>query len=431
MPSQQRFEGPELEALLDDVRDRFGPDVAIVEANKIRKGGVGGFFARELFEVVIEPDGPADGLVDGPDDGFEHGPARGDAAAGRGLMDLVDAVDDGPTPGARSRVEVDSPAVAALLEKLDETRARGQALAPSEHATVSTDGDAFAEVLGRIARSTDSGSLPDGGDVDDSPFRPFADLAPRTASRAPAAPASTPSNTTAAASVRGQRARQAGATGAGAGALDPGRLARLGLPPSVLEHPLRAADRISGLLELAETFPRARELPHGADTVIALVGDRSAMERAIAWVNDQLGLHPDRLMLATRSEGNVFPAERRITDHERAASLRSAWRRRERPVLVAVDAPVGLRHTTWTRHVLDALEPAAVWAVVDAQRKPEDVVEWSERIGGVDAVALDRTEETASPAAILTTGLPVSLLDGHRATPARWAAVLDERLLVA
>lgn len=428
MPNQQRFEGPELEALLDDVRDRFGSDVAIVEANKIRKGGVGGFFARELFEVVVEPDGAADAPI--------HVAAGGDAPAGRGLMDLVDAVDDGPMPSTQMPVEADSPAVAALLEKLDETRARGTALAPSEHATVSTDGDAFAEVLGRIARSTDTESLPGGGDVDDSPFRAFADVAPRTTSPAPAAPTATPSNTAsntgAPASVRGQRSRQvANAPGAGAGALDPGRLARLGLPPSVLEHPLRAADRISGLLELAETFPRARELPSGPDTVIALVGDRSAMERAIAWVNDQLGLHPDRLMLATRSESRVFPAERRIGGHERAASLRSAWRRRERPVLVAVDAPVGLRHTTWTRHVLDALEPAAVWAVVDAQRKPEDVVEWSERIGGVDAIALDRTEETASPAAVLTTGLPVSLLDGHQATPARWAAVLDERLLVA
>jgi len=90
-----------------------------------------------------------------------------------------------------------------------------------------------------------------------------------------------------------------------------------------------------------------------------------------------------------------------------------------------------VRGTGWTRHVLDALEPAAVWAVVDAQRKPEDVVAWAERIGGVDAVALDGTATTASPAAILATGLPVGLIDGHAATPARWAAVLDERLLVA
>ena len=99
--------------------------------------------------------------------------------------------------------------------------------------------------------------------------------------------------------------------------------------------------------------------------------------------------------------------------------------------MVVVDEPVGVRSTAWARHVLDALEPAAVWAVTDAQRKPEDVVAWAERIGGIDAIALDGTEETASPAAVLATGLPVALIDGHTATPARWAAVLDERLLAA
>ena len=55
MASQQQFEGPVLEDLLERVRAEVGPDARIVAANRIRKGGVGGFFARQAFEVLVEP----------------------------------------------------------------------------------------------------------------------------------------------------------------------------------------------------------------------------------------------------------------------------------------------------------------------------------------------------------------------------------------
>ena len=53
MANQQRFEGPDLQALLDRVRSRMGDDARIIAANRVRKGGVGGFFAREFFEVIV------------------------------------------------------------------------------------------------------------------------------------------------------------------------------------------------------------------------------------------------------------------------------------------------------------------------------------------------------------------------------------------
>jgi hypothetical protein len=213
--------------------------------------------------------------------------------------------------------------------------------------------------------------------------------------------------------------------------LDLADLARLGLPASVLDAAPRGLDRLSTLLELADGFPRPHALPRVGDTVIALVGDRRGMERAVAWVHEQLGLAPERLMLASRGEGQVFPASRRMATPQEAAAHRRAMRRTTVPTLVVVDEPVNVRCGGWARQVLDSLEPSAVWAVVDAQRKPEDVLAWAERVGGVDAVAVDRTEDTASPASILATGLPVALVDGHAATAARWAAVLDERLLGA
>jgi flagellar biosynthesis GTPase FlhF len=51
----QRFEGPSIEDVLAEVRSRLGADAEIVEANKVRSGGVGGFFARERYEVLARP----------------------------------------------------------------------------------------------------------------------------------------------------------------------------------------------------------------------------------------------------------------------------------------------------------------------------------------------------------------------------------------
>lgn len=433
MPNQQRFEGPDLEELLDEVRGRFGADVAIVEANKIRTGGVGGFFARELFEVIVDVEAST---------GASPKPTAPPPAGARSLLDLVDAVDDGPGPrptpplASEETVQqllrrtddapVDDDGVAGLLARASQLRAGEAAPTGTPGPTMSTDGEAFAAVLDRIARSTqvDDGPAPE---PDDEPFRSFAETAPTAPAERPATPP-TPGTT---ATSRARRARTPARSPRRDAVLDHEALARLGLPGALLQATTPGTDRLSALLRLAERFPRADRLPRAGGTVVALVGDRCGMERAVAWVHDQLGLPPERLMLASRTEGGVFPAVRRIATYDDAADHRRSWRRTPRPTLVVVDEPIGIRGTTWARHVLDALEPSAVWAVVDAQRKPEDVVEWGERIGGIDAVALHRTAETTSPAAILATGLPVGLIDGETATPARWAAVLDERLLAA
>ncbi|MEM7272274.1 MAG: hypothetical protein AAF547_04260 [Actinomycetota bacterium] len=55
----RRFSGPELGDLLDQVVGEVGRDAEIVEVNKIRSGGVAGFFCREEFEVLVKEAGPA------------------------------------------------------------------------------------------------------------------------------------------------------------------------------------------------------------------------------------------------------------------------------------------------------------------------------------------------------------------------------------
>ena len=50
-----RFEGETVEEVLAEVRATLGADAEIVEANKVRRGGLGGFFAKESVEVMARP----------------------------------------------------------------------------------------------------------------------------------------------------------------------------------------------------------------------------------------------------------------------------------------------------------------------------------------------------------------------------------------
>ncbi|MEM9563394.1 MAG: hypothetical protein AAGA93_12290 [Actinomycetota bacterium] len=116
---RHRFSGPELSDLLDEVVSEHGETAAIAAVNRVRSGGVAGFFCREEFEVVVadgeagrETDGAADGGVDpgGVDRQRPAGPV-GPNAAGVGrqhdaddelIADLFADRDDEDEPIART-----------------------------------------------------------------------------------------------------------------------------------------------------------------------------------------------------------------------------------------------------------------------------------------------------------------------------------------
>ena len=192
MRTQQRFEGPDLEELLAEVRSTHGEDVVILEANKIRSGGVGGFFAREMFEIVIDLDEDrptarptplrtATGsveqaaasildLVDMVDDGPAPRPGADDLARSETVAQLMAKTanapviqpDTQPTPGSATGTATGTgpQSMQALLDEVDRTRQRDTAPAiTADEATLSTDGDAFAQLLGRIAQDVPVTSL--------------------------------------------------------------------------------------------------------------------------------------------------------------------------------------------------------------------------------------------------------------------------------
>ncbi len=56
-PSQsqlQQYDGPALEPLLKRIHKEHGPRVKIVKAERVREGGVLGFFAREIFRLTVD-----------------------------------------------------------------------------------------------------------------------------------------------------------------------------------------------------------------------------------------------------------------------------------------------------------------------------------------------------------------------------------------
>jgi hypothetical protein len=343
------------------VRNRWGDSVTILEANRLRRGGVAGFFARERYEVVVD-DGEAEDVAGQLCDR---------------LLGLADEVSD------------------------DEfsTQLRGpestEQLAENERAVrgVSTTQPDFAHVLESIVRH-----------VEDT------DANPASLAQVPVLAVPTTS----------------------APGLDREALVRVGLPEELVRRLgfSLGADPSRGLLELLEHLPRPDRLPEGRGSVIAAVGDRAAALDLANQLAAELGLDADDVVLASATyRRRAVPAHRRIWDLERAEEQRRSWRRRLHPTIVAVESAPG-RSPDWARRVLDALEPTMVWGAVEATRKAEDLLSWSDQLGGVDALSVDRVDETLSPATVLRCGIPVGRLDGRPATPALWAALLTPRLVV-
>jgi hypothetical protein len=100
----QRFSGRELAALLSQVRDELGDEATIVEANRLRRGGIGGFFAKECFEVVAAPSTspPPSGPMDAPS-GAVHLDGLLDRAELVSTGERLTAAGGRPSPSAEGR----------------------------------------------------------------------------------------------------------------------------------------------------------------------------------------------------------------------------------------------------------------------------------------------------------------------------------------
>lgn len=394
MAVQSRYEGPDLEALLEQVRSELGSGTTILSANKVRSGGIAGFFARERYEVIVEHDGLAVPAVAAADD--PNRSVRPPDIAPSSLMDLVDRVSE-QERAAAPRISTESQPFAAVMERV--ARDAGMAAA----ATVTADEADLEEAPDPVVEDASVPAAETAAESAPVPA-PAAPTAPAAPAPAAVVPMSTP----------------AGHVGA---------LVRMGLPASYVPAVPSPAAVEAALRSSLTRLPAAPGMPSTTGSVLAVVGERQAALQLARDLSTQAGLDPDAVTIATRKRLPArTPQNLVISGSDDAHEKRRSWRRRERPSVVVVDAELCAEKPAWAYHVLAALEPEATWGVVDATRKTEDVAAWLGGLGGVDALAVNDLDATTSPAAVLNLDVPVGRIDGRPASPALWAALLTERL---
>ncbi|MGY1772941.1 hypothetical protein [Blastococcus sp. SYSU D00813] len=212
------------------------------------------------------------------------------------------------------------------------------------------------------------------------------------------------------------------------------RLRALGLPEALLGGGFAADIAANGtyaaLTRVLAKLPAAPAVPTGPGEVLLVVGPGAETLAAARSLAASLRLDADRLQWASRGDlANLVPHGSRIASVDTAMERKQESLQAGEMTVVAVDAPLRAGGRTWLEQMLAIWAPSAVWAVVEATRKSEDLGPWLDALPRVDALMVQDTDLTADPAAVLSrAAVPVALLDGARATAHRWASLLCERL---
>lgn len=152
MSERRHYSGPDLATLLRRVDDELGSDAVIVKADRVRNGGMAGFFTREHYEVVastpeITPeievtaspsdlDAQRDGVVEIDDEAIARGPRPPVAPA--------------PVPAPRPPAPAAGRSIqAALLDRADQVSTEELLNRAAELTTAERGNESFRSILGR------------------------------------------------------------------------------------------------------------------------------------------------------------------------------------------------------------------------------------------------------------------------------------------
>ena len=422
-PLRLLLEGPDLPTLLEKVRTEYGADARIVQAEKVRRGGVAGFFARERFNIQVE--------VPRPPAIAQRAPTLGGTAV-RSVMDLVDRLNSEEEALHRDviaapQVTVHSPAK-AVQPSASAARSGAPASSPrppqvtvirpssAPSASMSTQSAAFAQVMSRLEQSFDSPVLPPtspsgeqemsvGADAGQSTLLRHAALEPQTVAKRP--PARSPLSL---------------------GAQMAARATRMGVPWYVLAEIEGPTNVYRRLLAWVESRPLAPKIVSAPGQVIVVVGEVEAAMRVAGDLAREVGVDPAAIHLAVppSSTSRDVNAGQQLSDVSDIALRRESWQHSVGSTFVVVEAALPAAAEGWLGAVVSALAPTFTWAVAQASTKVNDVVSWAAVIGDVDALALVNVPATGDPAAALAGPLPVGLLDGRRATVTYWMSMLTD-----
>jgi hypothetical protein len=443
------LEGDDLEALLERARSEGGPDARIVRAEKVRQGGVLGFFAKERFEVALEV--PDRGVDLRPSSRYAAAtttdPVITDPAGPKGTITMSEATADrapavelaGAGTGADTSQVLDL-ALRTLLER----ESTPTAVKPS------TMRPEFTTLLDQL-RTTAGAPTPPPAPAPAPPPAPAPApvrapvTAPAPAPAAARVPSQAPAPATVSAAYRGAAAagtpvapvvplqprplveRQTlGRAPAERGATTRDRredlqlaedrafLRALGVP-AAWTRALRPGDRFTSVLRMLDRLPDVDIDP--ATRVVAIVGPSSSA---------RLEAHRTALDLATGPAPRpviVVPAR---AGAERGSALTEARHLGDVVVAIEADGDFGIPRAVES---LQTVEAGAVIAVISAADPIERSQAMLDALGQVDALAVEGTASSDEPAAVLQLGLPVVRLEGIPVDRFTWAAVLCAQLV--
>ena len=540
MPTHRLLEGTDIAKLLQQVRDEHGEDAKIVRAERVRTGGLGGFFSREHFELAIEID-PDDHVADSVADVMRPAtpelsaepPARatmnsapkGDAdeAASESAPDLFGAVMNSefrrsvtakkaPTLIPDDATELSSPvdALVSSSPSLEDTFT--SSVSPTETTTEATRSDVnqrpaaagrrtVREFTPTKLSTTDNSSSTSVGSVDvavaeQSTPMITPDVAQQILAAAAAAvaaaeattrsidsplplPTDTPNAVTNKRTVTAHVPKlEATSIAASATSVETieespelqeisvGRHSKgnpivaatqahmgsdreslqrpfLGLATSSTVDSLRAAssgalDSVMGLTSDGTTLGTWLALEDGANVdhlpwpprrpgeVLVLVGDAVAALHAARDIARHTRLGSGSVFVVAPDLLPELSEERRIANPAHARQRRAELSQAASASIIVIDAPLTMAGdplaAEWVREMMHALSATAVWAVVDATRRPKDVRRWLTAIGGADGIVAHDVAATSEPGELLQLGAPVAYLDGVHATAGAWHA---------
>ncbi len=455
----QRYEGAALEPLLERIHRELGPKVRIVKAERVRQGGILGFFTRESFRLTVEMR------------------AREMAARGEASHRLSDILrksapspiaggPDGVSRGAAARAgdvgegESDGRPTAA-----DPSSALAETIAIDDRLEItaplpSTEQAGFSEVLSRVARDIledppVGAALGSGGGAAAADGR-AGEAGAAAADGEPAGEvlfgSSELSNATIAATETGIATGTAlGTSLSGDGIVVRGlplesaisaskvasALVKAGVPkslladvPELLSEDLSDAGEVAKLLvDAFKSLPAPPSPPSLPGSMLAAIGEMTRSRKLAEEIATELGADPSAIpVVFQRGQIGAYPENLIARSALEAAERVSSWKRSGTSIAAAIGAPLAGGNRSWARAVLRSMQPASLWGITDATIKPEDVADWSDCLGGLDALVLIGVRLTVSPLAVISTEIPVARLDDDRATPERWAAVVCDLL---
>jgi hypothetical protein len=422
------LEGPAIEPLLAQVRQEYGSTVRIISADKVRSGGIGGFFAKQHYELSVEvpdlassPEQPAQTL----DQMLERAEAGDRVAAGRGA-----GIED--TDAAAERFQPDAGAAfAELLAGLDTAHHIAASGPARPEPPVQAIPDKAENQTVRPFRPAAATGTPVNG-TSTRPLPPVPSLADLMGglglAGAETPPATPPARS--AATAYGLNPAPPAAPLLKSVHNDPvvNNLISVGMPEAIAAQ-ITGGDTYAGVLGVLAARPAAPGIPDAPGEILVLAGGISHAVPIGKQLLEQIGADQSHLLLAGASAaGTGLHSSRVMHDPEAAAARAEKLHHANSAWVVVLDAPIGATDPLWVSDMCDALGATALWAVVDATRKTADTARHLRTLGDVEALVVHGAELTADPATVLGLDLPIFSLDGKPATPHAWAAMLCARI---